>query len=402
MRSAPVTQCFRVPRQLLLMLALALTTASLGTAEAATWASCGAEGGSCSIPSRARAVVRYGNDTKGYFYWGVQGIDNSPCNNFQGDPAKTLSKSCAYATDISMLPTAYNTHCANEYGTCDVGPTPRWGRYGLDGRWFETIQTGIISCTNGFFNYDPFPGRNKVCQIAEPVELTGNWTTCASEYSTCYTSGMDPKTYGVLLRYGLGSRWTYRITTVSDIHCTNDRFNKDPYDTVNKQCDYIPLASKGTSFGQWISVGYCDNCTSVKQTLTLGTNFSTTQTNQSQWSSTVKASVARDFTIYGATYKVSAEVSYAYSQSQTLSTALSNSITRSTEMMCATPAGTPQNIRMYQFMTNTRADCLHTGTCAADSYTVDIRCVYNPPFGYTGPKCVPGYCADTLRTTCYN
>jgi hypothetical protein len=405
-----VQKLFRASRSSLLALALVLSAVSLGAAEAANWIPCGSERGTgrCDIPSGVRAVIRYGSDPKpgyasnGYYYWGTEGIASSPCNNFNGDPAEGIHKECAYTTDVSMLsPTGAYRFCANERGSCYVGTTPVWVRYGAPGRWYETIQTGVIACDNGFFNYDPASGQAKRCEVGGPVVVAESaWRGCASESSRCTPGSGASPTYGVLLRYGFGSNWTYRVAKdLTNLSCSNDGFSRDPYYGQHKSCEYVSLDAKALTMGVWDLRVSCENCASSNFTVNWGTDYNTTRQTTQEWSTTVTESMEGGFDIKGVSASVSVSVSQSYAHSSSFSTSVSTNYGQSVSVTCGTGSGR-DNIWLYQFRTSTDSPCLASGACSGNTFTTQTFCALNPPVGYRGPQCLPGYCADALCTQC--
>jgi hypothetical protein len=70
------------------------------------------------------------------------------------------------------------------------------------------------------------------------------------------------------------------------------------------------------------------------------------------------------------------------------------------------PSDTPvpsAGLHTCRFRTNTNAECLIHGNCAANTFTTETSCAVNPPTGYKGPQCLLEYCDtdfDKLCTRC--
>jgi hypothetical protein len=232
--------------------------------------------------------------------------------------------------------------------------------------------------------------------VAQEAGATTSWTLCANENSTCALSSVVPKSYGVVLRYGAGTRWTYRITDVQDIVCKYDRFNVDP--SSGQVCEYAVLPVKSTTFGSWTQRIACNGCSGSTFTVQWGTERNTTRTDAAEWSQTVTKSVEGGFSLYGASATVSASIASTYTENASFSNALTSSYGESISVTCGN--GTSQNLRLYQFRTVTTADTLSSGSYSGDTFTIETFCAVNPPVGYTGPKCLLDYCNDALCTTC--
>jgi hypothetical protein len=210
------------------------------------------------------------------------------------------------------------------------------------------------------------------------------------------------------LRYGFGSNWTHRIVTInsSQIKCQTSTFNEDPIH-VNKVCQFAPILGKvGKTIGNWnrivdtdCSAGtVCGNPVAIM----VGTNYDNSTTNTTSWSNNVTASIAKDGIIgVGRTVSLPASTNYAHSTSY-YNEALGRIYSEARTATCS--AGQSGRMVMYQFGTTTSANCLKDGSCDKTTTTADVMCVMNPPFGYEGPQCLPGYCSTNdplcLSNTC--
>lgn len=358
------------------------------------WAACGSEGGSCQMPPSTRAVVRYGSPGK-YFYYATDGITSAPCSNYNGDPSVNVGKQCHYTTNLTIAQSF--TRCSGEGGACDVGGAPVWVRYGVPGRWYETVQTGYVPCNNDYFHYDPAPNQFKFCEVGAPLKTddTG-FQTCAAEGQTCsLPSTID----GVLMRYGADTRWRYRIADTTSIGCSNDIFNDDPAEGTYKFCQYAVLPAKAGTTGAWTQAASCAGCGYLNQAVTWGTQRTDTTTITQQWTQTVTTSMEAGFSIEGITGKVSSSVANSYAHGTAFATALTTSYGQTVTANCqATAPG--ESLAIYQFSTTTDAECVRESGCVGHTYTNSFVCVHNPPVGYTGPRCAPNDCADLNCTTC--
>ncbi len=397
------------------------------SAQAIDWRTCASEGQTCTIPQNQPVIVRYGSASTAYFYYSMAGVPKFKCGNFNGDPSPTVGgKSCAYSadtllgfTDNSILLTPIAAEGKTVSGTSNL----RWVHYGLPksttnnnkGTWWNTIQAETWKCTNSAMNYDPTQGQPpKSCYEGMPVsvqlgtdKVTPAWRECGSENGTC-TIAAGLKGSPIVLRYGVGSNWTYRIATLNNdtvsIKCQTSTFDVDPI-SQNKFCEYVPIIPKaGATIGQWTKI-IDTNCGSSGLTcgnqiaLTVGTDYSTSNTKSSEWSKTVSASIN-----YGGILGIGASVgvSSSYGGSTSYTAALTSSKSEEKTSNCATTQ--PGRLVAYQFSTTTSANCLKDGACNNTTSTLDVQCVMNPPPGYNGPQCLPGYCGANdplcLADTC--
>lgn len=106
------------------------------------------------------------------------------------------------------------------------------------GNWTIQTRAGNVPCTNAVFG-DPFPGREKRCEIDASAE---KWDYCTSENGTCDIGNntkwvrygaSDPHAAGASLSPEAG--WTVRMKSGS-FKCTNREFDSDPHPGVVKAC----------------------------------------------------------------------------------------------------------------------------------------------------------------------
>jgi hypothetical protein len=71
-------------------------------------------------------------------------------------------------------------------------------------------------------------------------------------------------------------------------------------------------------------------------------------------------------------------------KSTTFSTSLSSNYGEPVSVACGTGTG-QENIRLYQFRTNTNSPCLASGTCSGSTFTTQALCVVTPAL--SGPPC---------------
>ncbi|GAB4199758.1 MAG: hypothetical protein Tsb002_35560 [Wenzhouxiangellaceae bacterium] len=369
------------------------------------WVNCAKEGDQCKPSTSNLVTTRYGVGSD-YTYFVTKGVSNIPCKNFWGDPSKGTNKTCAYITDnlLAVPDDSTFTKAADENG---VVSTPMaglfWVRYGKGNSWAYTLVEGgeqDLPCTNGYFGFDPVKGTTKICELGAAYSLEdGDIVECATEGRTCDLNIGNP----VLARYGIGRGYDFRFVHQAEnkIPCTNNYFGVDPAKGNNKRCyvQQIKPASV-TTFGKWTEVISCQGkgCPITHQ-LQVGTERSNSWTTTTEWSETVTTSMEAGFEIEGVGAKVSTSVATSYSESFGFTSALSHSITETYTAQCD-PSGEYDSRSLYQFSTSTGESCLENGTCGGSTFTAQYICVGNPPAGYKGPACVPGYCANELCTVC--
>mmetsp|Transcript_37608 Transcript_37608/g.61826 ORF Transcript_37608/g.61826 Transcript_37608/m.61826 type:complete len:491 (-) Transcript_37608:91-1563(-) len=154
------------------------------------------------------------------------------------------------STWSQVCPSDAYVYCATEGGACTISDTINEGymSYGANGRWTlvpftndHTDGTDIrIECDND--HGDIIPGTGKYCCYiaADTGFVQENYYGALSEndggwdFSCCnaYTFGM---------RYGTGSRFTYRVINGATGWCNNEFFN-DPARGTGKVCNYYFFA----------------------------------------------------------------------------------------------------------------------------------------------------------------
>jgi len=382
--------------------AAVLITSSFANASDDVWTACGNQGKNCDIATQDRVLVRYGNLGKNnYFFFGVQGESAVPCSNFVGNPSDDDSKQCWYNEDSSSIPNTTWNKCADERGACNTGTdTPIWVKYGADDKWLFTVQNRTFTCDNDHFGWDPDVGTTKSCWVGYPAIYPSegpDWTTCATEGNTCDLMATNYSNTGIIIRYGVGDAWNYKIATQSDsFECNNDNFG-NPDDGPNKACGITAyLASGVITEGVWNEVLTCRgaNC-GAKFSITWGSTWSDSVTNQQTWSASVTDSVTAGIAI--PPEKASETIAYSgsYANSTTYQQSLSDSLTGSVAVTCDEPVGSDDFRAIYQFATSSAADCLTgTGQCSSKTQTQDYICYTGAQPLPTPPQCLPNACVD--------
>ena len=382
-----------------------LFVSSLVEASGDVWTACGNEGKNCNIATLDTVLVRYGiSDKNNYFFFGVEGEKNVPCSNFNGDPSDGDSKQCWYNEDASSIPTQWN-ECASERDNCDTGVNdPIWVKYGADGQWLYTVQSGTFSCDNDHFGWDPIKGTHKSCWVGYPIIYTSTptWTTCATEGQSCDLTSTSDNNTGIMIRYGADSDWTYKIATQSNsFGCNNDNFG-DPDKGTHKACGVTSyLESAVVTAGEWVEVDSCrgEECT-ISYALTWGSTWSSSVTNQDTWSVGVTESMTAGIAIPPEKAEETIGYSESYAHSTEYQTSLSDSYDQTLTVNCGT-AGTGEYKAIYQFSTSSAADCLTgTGQCASETHTQDYICYSGTVDGAPAPQCLPNACANEYCTEC--
>lgn len=383
----------------------ALLTSSLAEANTNVWVACGDQGQNCKISADDRVMVRYGNpDNSNFFFFAVEGESTVPCSNFIGNPAHDESKQCWYTENPSGIPTSGWSECSTERDTCDTGSdTPQWIRYGAGDKWLYTVQGGTFTCDNDHFQWDPYVGTHKSCEKTG-MTINSSWTQCATEGSTCSLSNLGGISYqdtGLIIKYGAGNSWNYKIATQSEsIDCSNGIFY-DPDKGVSKSCFVTPyLQSDIITTGAWNPVAPCQggSCT-TSYSITWGSTWSDSVTNQQTWSVGVTASATEGIAIP----PEKAEETFGYSESYVDSETYQESLTESESQTITINCGDPSDayVTLYQFSTSSVADCITgSGDCNSATDTQDYICYSgNEPLSTT-PQCLPNACQDEYCTIC--
>jgi hypothetical protein len=196
---------------------------------------CAAEGGTCT--PAGNQVLAYG--AGGYDYRVASGATACSAAAFNGDdPAPGVLKSCYLAP--AGGPAGY-TACAAENGTCTVDGT-REVAYGANGAFRFEVVTGSVACDNTAFGTDPLFGAAKSCYVTSASGPPGNWTSCATELSSCSVTGTQPLAFGANGAYWVGS-------ATGTTSCASGAVGVDPIYQVVKAC-YLwtgPPAGYGTT-----------------------------------------------------------------------------------------------------------------------------------------------------------
>lgn len=368
-----------------------------------SWVNCADEGKHCYPDSDGVITMRYGEGDN-YTYILTQGLNRISCNNFWGNPSDGKNKKCAYTTTNLLNVASENSYVdvANQGETFKLPYTGKmhWIRYGSGNRWMYTVMSGdgeqSVACTNDYFNYNPSDGTTKVCQYSQNAYYTlsenDTLTECATQGQSCAPQVGDV----VLMRYGIDDKFDWRFVhaATNTYACNNETFGTNPIHKT-KRCYWMAVAPSAIStFGQWSKVGSCNGkgC-SISETIATGTTRTNTWSTTADWSTTVTESVEESFEVLGAGGKVSEQVSVSFALSENFQTALSRSVTETFTAICD-PDKQASNRALFQFLTKTTESCLESLNCTGTTFTKDYTCVSNPPAGYGGPQCVPGYCRE--------
>lgn len=399
--------------------ALALQALSTTTAHADTvsqtavqsefeyWVNCANEANHCYPITDGLVTMRYGDDNN-YTYIITEGLERISCNNFWGDPDKGTDKSCAYtvANPFAVAPNDTYVDIAKQGERFILPVDPHaphkihWVRYGSGDRWMYTVMAAdgaeSMACTNDRFSYNPAPDTKKVCQYSEGAYYTlSDFETlieCATQGQNCVPINASAV---ILMRYGVENKYDWRFVHQSSgsYPCNNDFFNPNPVHET-KRCFWTTVAPAAIfTEGSWLKVGSCQGVgCPISETISVGTNRTNTWTTSADWSTTVTASIEEDFGVAGTGTKVTEEVATSFALSEGYQVALSTSLTESFTATCD-PVGAANSRVLYQFRTETTETCLQSGECNGLTFTADYACISDPPAGYQGPQCVPGYCS---------
>lgn len=374
----------------------------------ASWINCASQGDHCYPDDSVDVVtMRYGEGAN-YTYIITQGLNRIACNNFWGNPADGKDKQCAFTTTniLDVAPSDSFSTVANEGETFTLPDTGLvyWVRYGLDDAWMYTLMSGDgvsqMACTNDYFSYNPLDGPDKICQYSQstPYSLSDGSTLaeCATEGQNCDLQSTDV----VLMRYGANNAYNWRFLHAGDpvYPCDNDTFAPDPVQ-VSKRCYWMPVSPSALStIGYWQQVQSCldPGCT-ISQEITVGTRRTNTWSTSATWSATVTLSIEDSFSVLGTGEKVSESVASTFAASEAFQSSVSLSETESRTATCSSES-VQSSLIMYQFNTGTQENCLQDVNCSGATATTDYACIPDPPSGYQGPQCVPGFCTpgDTL------
>ncbi len=376
----------------------------VGTASAATWTSCSTEPHTCREPYAPPLIMRYGTEYGGYYFFPFTGINEIPCENwYGGDPSYPQNKSCSYFADDSFI--RQQGFCSNQWEDCNTGSTtPIWVHYGAGHRWISQIQSGIVECNDGVFNFDPYDGVTKTCQKGKPVfgDKAPDWKRCATQGAVCEINSSST----IVLRFGFGDKWVYRLASIpGSILCDFRSFEEDYIRGQAKVCEYAVLPTAATTTGSWVEIAnlHCSEGTTCETSIvvTYGSTHAESYTNTEEWSNTVTNSMEAGIELkgVGVSTSVAASSTYAHSSGyqQSLGTNESTELTNSCSQTQRTGGG---SLRLYQFKTNTTNPCLSDGGCDGSTYTLSTVCIANSPSDYKGPQCLPTYCANDLCTSC--
>ncbi len=400
-------------------------------AQAVDWFHCAKEGETCTIPGNEPVLVRYGHPNYGYIYQSMLGKDKIACNGFNGDPEIGVTgKTCSYTNAPGFADnTIVSIPIANQDQSVTWSKQLRWVHYGLtsstinggQGTWWNTLQSENWKCSDDGVNFNPTPGQTdmKKCYEGLPVAaqvdtdgVTPLWQSCGVENSDCVIP-VNLKNTPLVLRYGSGSQWTYRIAMLSKakIKCQTQTFGQNPVN-VAKVCEYVPIVPPAQITGQWnqiIDTSCAANTTScnIRFDLYYGTDYTAdyTKNQMKAWANVVKTSLQKNGlpVLNGKTASSSALT--AYSDSKTYQSALTHVLMPIRTKCAITSSYNPtpgSTIKVYQFATSSAANCLKDGSCDKTTSTKDLFCVSNPSADYQGPQCLPGYCDpnDPLCRTC--
>jgi hypothetical protein len=229
------------------------------------------------------------------------------------------------------------------------------------------------------------------------------WTTCATEGQTCDLAALDYNNTGTVIRYGVGDSWVNKIATQSDsIACNNSVFG-DPAKGEHKACEVTGyLESAVLTSGKWNTVVSCEGSKcKTSYSITWGSTWSSSITNEQTWSVGVTQSVSAGIEIPPAKAESSTSYSAEYANSSSYQQSLSDSYDKSITVECG-EAGSDDIKVIYQFSTASEAACLTgDGQCASTTHTQNFVCYTGDQPLPTTPQCLPNACVPgTYCTQC--
>lgn len=192
------------------------------------------------------------------------------------------------------------------------------------------------------------------------------------------------------------------VRNPTGIPCNLIQFGVDPLPGNIKECHYLPLNtdSASSTTGQWTKIASCHaNKCALNKTLVTGTTKTNSWANTNSWSNTVKVSITAGAEIFSvASVDVSTEYAHEWAESETYTNALTRSMEQRVSAECTNGGG--GTLAMWQFETNTETPCLENGVCTGKTIVSDYVCSENTPPNYSGPKCLPGACANAHCDVC--
>ncbi len=382
------------------------------SAVSAGWISCGNQDGNCAVPGGQPIFMRYGSPSgsyPGYFYYQFAGMTSIPCgDSYGGEPANGIHPKSCHTVDDGYSTTGLNDmvhlgDCSEQHTDCTVTSQPTWIHYGAGTRWLSSIQSGTFYCNDSTFNMDPYRGQHKSCKLGERVfgDKTPEWNVCATQENYCFIGSNST----VLLRYGFGDKWVYRLVTMpSSILCNDDRFSKDPYVGQVKQCEWaiLPISAAAHTTGKWNMIANLTCTNGATCSTDIAVSYGSTHTEAyettEEWVNTATVTMSAGIEINGVSASVEGSASSSYAHSTSYQKSLeTNKTTTITNSCTQSESGT---LRIYQFSTSTSVPCLNTEGCNGTTDTLNTICVSNPPSNYAGPQCVPTDCKDPQCTMC--
>jgi hypothetical protein len=398
------------------------------SAQAVNWTKCADDGKECVIPNNQPVMVRYGHPDYAYLYYSMAGVAKFTCNNFNGDPMPNIpGKTCSYTTNNQVFTndTAVLGNPVASEGQTISDPRQKisWVRYGIAnsttnngyGSWWNTIQSAIWKCNTDAMNFDPTFGQSpRKCYPGKELMVARDflinritWTKCGDEGKPC-TIDSNLNNTPIVLRYGTGSIWTYRLATLARgvIKCETGVFNESPTSEV-KTCDYTTIVPAITVTGQWNKIasltcakGVAECPKSIDVKYVHGTNFpsKTSDVQKTAWGNAIATSIKNNgLTVLGG--------NNLFSNNDMPSSDYENSLQnyqQASEGMLNPFINPGDTLAVYQFAINAKANCLRDGSCDRTTLTKDLLFVRNPPSDYKGPQCVRRYTdmGDKLYYTC--
>ncbi|MCY7295820.1 hypothetical protein [Alteromonas sp. a30] len=313
--------------------AMAMTPLGSGMAEAAGFAGCANENGTCSVPSgdlNKLTTIRYGvknssdfGGQNGFKYTFVYGISGVQCSNgIFGDPAKGIDKSCARTSHnpLGIDTSGYSGSCG-EGSNCIVSSSGDVYvlRYGASGRYvYQFAKPGQkFRCDNGFFKFDPYPGQTKTCnakayqigdtaiaqESAYSTDSTGYqygvYNDCANEGQNCNINSNLP----TLVTYGSGDNVVTHVYQTQQLQCNNNGFGYDPSNGNTKFCNYRKLPpslpdSSANLGGRWeLILGQppYNGKRTYNEKISYGTTTGLTEVNTREFNTSIGFSFTKNF-----------------------------------------------------------------------------------------------------------
>jgi hypothetical protein len=206
---------------------------------------CGAELGTCTLPSGAVATVYYGAGASYAYLSGKSGSVGCNPTTFGGDPDVNVVKAC-YAI-VTALPAGV-AQCSGELGTCNLASgVTGTVYYGAGSSYtYGTNLSGEVACAPATFGGDPDVNVVKGCYApaadASAVKIATALPSAARQCSAELGNCTLPTGAVATVYYGAGDNYAYLSGQSVSVPCNPTAFGGDPDQGLVKACYAIITA----------------------------------------------------------------------------------------------------------------------------------------------------------------